>query len=344
MNIKYLIKEIKYYKRLGNGHVKRMTIKFLFAKTPLSKLVNSKPYSYIYSRLINKKAKKIRPSILQIETTNYCNARCVMCPHINMKRKQKTMSLDDFKKICLNVMRYEKIKLVVLSGFGEPLIDKGIIEKIKWLNKMYPKVDVDFYTNASLLTPKIVEELLTLKIHKINCSINGTENSYKKIMSLDYEKTRENILYFLKKKRQLRLKYPLVNISLMILKENKEDIHKVIEFWVDKSDSVMAYLPSDWAGKMKSVIINKDIFKNKRWPCKTLWTNLTVDVDGNVIMCCRDYESVIKFGNLLKKDIREIINSNNLQKLKKEHLNYNFSMPLCNNCDNYFDSSLDWSF
>ena len=68
----------------------------------------------------------------------------------------------------------------------------------------------------------------------------------------------------------------------------------------------------------------------------------TLDVDGNVIMCCRDYESKAKFGNVFKQDIKKIRNSKKYQDLLKKQLKYNFSTPICNTCDNSFDSSLDW--
>jgi radical SAM protein with 4Fe4S-binding SPASM domain len=343
MKLKYLLKEAKYYKRLGKGHLKRMVVKFSLAKTPLSKIVNTKVYNSAYYSSIKKKSNKIKPSVFQIETTSFCNARCTMCPHVYMKRKQKSMNQEDFIKICNNVLKYEKIELIVLSGFGEPFIDREILKKIKWLNENYPKLKIDLYTNASLLMPKLSDEILKLKIHKINFSINGTENSYKNIMALDYQKTKSNILYFIKKKKDLKLDYPLTNISLMIIKENKEEIDQIINFWLDKTDSVMAYLPSDWAGKLKSVSgVNQVPFKDKRWPCKVLWTNITVDVEGNVIMCCRDYESRIKFGNLLKKNINEIRDSREFKSLLKNQLEMNFKTPICDGCNNSFDSSMDW--
>lgn len=343
MNSRYLLNQAKYYKSLGKGHLKRMFFKFLFAKTPLSKTVNSKMYNKIYRNIVNKKTEKIKPFLLQIETTDICNAKCIMCPHISMKRKKRTMNLKDFIKICKNVLDYEKIEVITVSGFGEPFLDKGIIDKIKWVNDNYPKIKVDIYTNASFLDKKITEELLKLKVHKINFSINGTEESYKKIMALDYNLTKENILYFLNKKKELELKYPLTNISLMIISENKNEVDKIINFWLEKTDSVMAYLPSDWAGNLKGITsANARVFKFKRWPCKVLWTSVTVDVDGNVVMCCRDYESRVKFGNLLKKNIKEIRESEEFKELLEKQKNYDFSSPVCNMCDNSFDSSLDW--
>jgi radical SAM protein with 4Fe4S-binding SPASM domain len=101
----------------------------------------------------------------------------------------------------------------------------------------------------------------------------------------------------------------------------------------------MAYLPSDWAGALDSGIV-KTPFKNKRWPCMTLWKYVTVDVQGNVIVCCRDYESSSRLGNILKEDYRKI--TQKIKALQKRHLKGDYNYSVCAKCNNSFDSSLDW--
>jgi radical SAM protein with 4Fe4S-binding SPASM domain len=259
-----------------------------------------------------------------------------------MKRKQKIMSLDNFKKILDNVMNQYKLKRMTMSGFGEPFVDKEIFNKIKYANEKYPTLKIDIYTNASLLTKELVDKLFNVKVDRITFSINGTKNNYKKIMGLDYENTKKNVLYFLEKKKEFKSPV-LCNISLMILEENSKDVSDFIQFWEPLSNSVRIYPPSDWAGGVKSMkLVNKSKIKKKQWPCFVLWNNITVDVDGNVIMCCRDYESRVKFGNLLKEDIKEIRNSEKFKDLKNKQLNFNFSTPVCSACDNSSDSSFDW--
>jgi radical SAM protein with 4Fe4S-binding SPASM domain len=339
MNLKYILKEANYYRKMTG--LSRAIKKFLLTQTPLSKIVNSGFYNKIYLKSIKNKVKTLHPKILQIETTNFCNARCVMCPHVVMKRGRRVMNEKNFEKILDNVVKSYKIERLVLSGFGEPFIDKGLIDKIRYSNKKYPNLAIDIYTNASLLTIKKTEELLQTKISRITLSVNATKKKYKKIMGLNYNITKNNILHFLKEKNEK--KHPvLVNISLMVLDENKEDVEEFIEFWSPKTDSVRVYAPSDWAGGIKNIIQMTPFKNKKRWPCFALWNNITVDVEGNVIMCCRDYESKKILGNLLKKDIKEIRNSKEFKELLKKQLNFDFKTPVCVTCDNSLDSSIDW--
>jgi radical SAM protein with 4Fe4S-binding SPASM domain len=342
MNLKHLIKETRYYRKL-EGNVRRMGTKFILAKTPLKKWVNSPSYNSIYGKKIRNNSKKVFPHFIQIENTNLCNAKCIMCPHVSMKRKKKVMNQKDFEKMIKNIMKdYPLIKRITITGFGEPLLDKGIIDKIKFINENYPKIEIDIYTNASMLDERLAEELLKTKIHKINFSINGTEKTYKKMMGLNYNRTVKNILYFLKKKKELSKKWPLINISLVIVKENEKEIKDFQKFWLDKGDSVMVYLPSDWTGEHKINYSSGNPFKNKRWACAVLWKCISVDVNGDLIMCCRDFESKEKFGNLLKQGAKEVFEGNKLRNIRKKQLKEDFSIPICNKCDNSFDSSLDW--
>lgn len=342
MGINYLLKEAKYYKKV-DGSFKRVGIKFLLAKTFLRRWVNTSIYNFFYSKMIKKQIKRIKPMFLQIENTNLCNARCIMCPHTFMKRKKKTMSQEEFENIVKKIMEdFPSIKTVIITGFGEPLVDKDLIKKIKFLNKNYLKLQIDIYTNASLLNKKFSEELLKRKTHKINFSINATEKNYKKITGLDYKKVRENILYFVKRKKELGKEFPLVNFSLMIIKENEKDIKDFIKLWSPYGDSVMTYLPLDWAGNKKIETVETPLFNKKKWPCLPLWQNITIDVDGDVIMCCQDYESKVKFGNVLKQPIKEIMNSPKFKKIREMHKKGIYSMDICKTCNNWINSSFWW--
>jgi radical SAM protein with 4Fe4S-binding SPASM domain len=340
MNLRYIFKEANYYRKV-NG-LTRAIKKFLLSQTFFSRIVNTEIYNFFYAGIIKRKISSIRPRILQIENTNLCNARCIMCPHRIMKREKKVMDLASFKKIVENVLKYEKIERLTISGFGEPFLDVNFLKKIDFINEKYPDLKIDIYTNASMLTRELTDNLLRKKIDRITFSINGTEKNYGEIMGLNYGKTKSKVLYFLERKKKTKSKL-LCNISLVIIEENEKDVSNFIKFWSPLADSVRAYVPSDWAGALKNVkIISKKRLKKRRWPCFVLWNTVTVDVKGNVIMCCRDYESNVKFGNLLKNNIKEIRESKKFKILLDKQARGNYFTPVCAACDNSFDSSLDW--
>jgi radical SAM protein with 4Fe4S-binding SPASM domain len=253
------------------------------------------------------------------------------------------MNFVDFKKIVDKILpNYPSIKLLVITGFGEPLLDRDIIEKIKYVNHKYPQIKIDLYTNGALLRKEIAEELLKTHIHKINFSINALQKDYKEIMGLDYPTVENNILYFTEKKKSLKKIFPLVNFSLMILKKNAEDTKKFIDLWKTRGDSVMTYMPLEWAGDKKVETIAEVKMNKKRWACIPLWQNIMVDVNGDIIMCCQDYESKVKFGNVLNESIKKIMNSEKFIKIREMQKKGIYNMPLCDSCDNWVNSSFSW--
>lgn len=98
------------------------------------------------------------PSHIQIEVFRGCNAKCKMCPLNYVKNKliikKGRMSEENFQKIINKFLPYvSQIKYISLWELGEPLLDKGLPEKIKYLKK-YNFKNIAIATNADLLDEK----------------------------------------------------------------------------------------------------------------------------------------------------------------------------------------------
>src|SRR4051794_1735514 len=71
------------------------------------------------------------PEIVQIESTNLCNAKCVFCPRDEMHRKQGVMSFDLFRKIVDECVELD-ITHVRVHNYGEPFMDRHLVEKVQY--------------------------------------------------------------------------------------------------------------------------------------------------------------------------------------------------------------------
>ena len=71
------------------------------------------------------------PAVLMIENTNHCNAECVMCPRDTLSRKRGYMDFELFEKIIREVSSVKRKPVTHLHGFGEPLLDKRLAERIQ---------------------------------------------------------------------------------------------------------------------------------------------------------------------------------------------------------------------
>ena len=87
--------------------------------------------------------------VVHIESTNLCNFKCSFCPHTKMKRKKGIMDFELYKKI-IDEIKDWGIEELNLTGFGEPLLDPLLTEKIKYARKKMPNVLICLlYTSPS---------------------------------------------------------------------------------------------------------------------------------------------------------------------------------------------------
>lgn len=83
-------------------------------------------------------------NLYQIETTNYCNAKCSFCPSRKMTRKKGKMDIKTFHQ-CMKIMKND---YCALHHFGEPFMNVLLPNFIKTAH-MYGK-EVEFSTNGGV--------------------------------------------------------------------------------------------------------------------------------------------------------------------------------------------------
>lgn len=93
------------------------------------------------------------PSQLQIESTSFCNARCIMCSHYYAENAGALDMSDEMLKKLECILPY--IEVAILHGNGEPFLSKKLEESIKLYKKYNVKLTTN--TNLSILTEKIVQ-------------------------------------------------------------------------------------------------------------------------------------------------------------------------------------------
>ena len=111
------------------------------------------------------------PDSLRIENTNHCNAKCVMCPRDLLFRKKGIMSVDQFK-VLVDEIAPRPVSNIHLHGFGEPLLDKHLCEKISYAKAKGIRRTF-LITNASLLTERLAEDLIRSGLDSVKVSFYG---------------------------------------------------------------------------------------------------------------------------------------------------------------------------
>ena len=145
------------------------------------------------------------PSVIMIENTNRCNSQCVMCPREKLTRKPGFMEFGLFEKIIKEVSGMKRKPVTHLHGFGEPLLDILLPERIK-LAKDCGIKHTYIVTNASLLVPEISRKIIQAGLDKMKISFYGTdEDSYNATMKkLNFKVTFQNIADFLRIRKEMK--------------------------------------------------------------------------------------------------------------------------------------------
>jgi len=303
-----------------------------------SLIINNGTYDSLYDKKIKKSIKKLGrgfPIGLDIGVTNACNSDCIMCPHSKLKNIG-TMNMKLYRKIIDNCAKL-KIKNVTLSFFGEPLLDKTLIEKIRYAKGK--NLVVGFYSNASLLTEKWAKELIESKLDGITISLDGyTKEIYERIRrGLKFEVVKDNISNLIKLKEKMRKDVPKIDLVLVELEENKRDVKKFYNEWKGKVESINIINMRNWAGDINKKGTKESFHFNsntKRKPCNLIWQRMIVDWNGEVVLCCDDWNHSIILGNLKKQNIEEIWRGDKLKKIREAHIKGEFwKIPICSECN-----------
>jgi MoaA/NifB/PqqE/SkfB family radical SAM enzyme len=160
--------------------------------------------------------------VVVIETSAICNLKCSMCPTLAYLKSKDLMQEEVFEKILAD-LRNLKPDYVELSGWGEPLMDKKIFQRIKSVSEFVQKTAIT--TNLTLLTDEKNIELVDSGISHVNVSFDGgTKSIYEDIrINANFEKTFDNIVKLsnaiIKAGRKTKL-----SLSYVMMEENKNDL------------------------------------------------------------------------------------------------------------------------
>jgi radical SAM protein with 4Fe4S-binding SPASM domain len=278
------------------------------------------------------------PTYFWLEPTNNCNLKCVMCPTgMDMLKVDKGfMDFDLYRKIIDEISTYASA--VTLAVSGESLYHPKFFEMARYASDSGIKPLLN--TNATMLTRKKAEMLLESGITYISFAFDGFKKSqYEKArVGADFDKTLDNILFFLelKKKKGKDLPYCVLSVLMLGLEEcSPEEQSAFLARFDGLIDEVRIREVSTWGNSFKdsetfSFRQNSAYFP----PCSRLWSTGVISWDGNVLPCIYDSNHELVMGNMKERSFREIWNDEPMLKLRQSMLDGTFLeySPLCENC------------
>jgi MoaA/NifB/PqqE/SkfB family radical SAM enzyme len=262
--------------------------------------------------------------IVQIESTNICNAKCVFCPRDDMHRRQGIMSVDLFRKIVDECVELG-ITHVRVHNYGEAFIDKKLVEKVRYAKQQGIK-EVGMISNGSLITDQIARGMIDAGLDAINISVDasGKEVFESTRIGLKYDKVIGNIERLVRLRAESGKRRPKLILSF-VRQNNSADEQAFIEHWRAIADKIHVTDLHNWAGTL-----NKE--SDVTYPCYRPWLTFTVLWDGRVSLCCADFDGKIILGDLNTHSIAEIWNAEAYRDVRRQHLESG-GPDICRACD-----------
>ncbi|MCF2674455.1 radical SAM protein [Fusobacterium varium] len=188
-------------------------------------------YKNIFNYYINFNELK-KKCLIELELCNFCNALCIFCPWITIKKTDKKfnkMDIKTYEKVLEKISKQCYHTISFTPTTGELLIHDEWDRYIEKAFNLKNIKNIIFYSNAILLNEKNRNKLLNLlnskdnKIKELHFSIGGTDKeTYKLMYGVDqFENIKNNI-------RSL----------LELLKGNEKEVKVLIEIRKPKGNNL----------------------------------------------------------------------------------------------------------
>ena len=276
------------------------------------------------------------PNSVLIDTISYCNLRCSMCGHKNMKRKPAKMEEWLVYKILDEIAEKKPEARVWMTYFGEALMlrDK-LVEYIRYA-KNKGLQDVVFNSNGQLLTADLSRKLLEAGLDGIYIGIDAfTEGTYEKLrVGGKFDRVVANVNNFIDIEREMGIKPTRMYVQLVEMPENRNEIEAFAEYWTERGAIVKIRPMVSWGGIVEASNLDPE---KERFPCYWVMQNISITTTGDVALCAIDMERAFHGGSVREWSIEDAWKKGPLSEIRQMHLKGEWErLPLlCREC-------LDW--
>lgn len=280
------------------------------------------------------------PKVIYIETTNLCNAKCIMCPHEKLSRQPNFMSDYIFEKTVTDI---EKLSLsgtqIFLHKEGEPLLDPKLMDRLSVVaTKFADNNEVGISTNGMLFTHDVADRFIGTGANLIFFSVDGVEKEeYERIrVNLKYEVVEDNIQYFLNRCKEENLKIRVVMQMLIETDNNASNLfvdkwkEYPCEFYIKEMHS---YLDGGHSSQTKY------ISESQMNLCDDPFRLIVIYTNGSAGLCCWDYNNEYSIGNISKSSLFDLFNCKKADALRNAIISKQCKEIVpCNRCAKIFGS------
>lgn len=235
---------------------------------------------------------------VEIETISRCNGICDFCPVSRKRdsRELKIMSDVLFEKIIDELSEMDYCGKLALFSNNEPLLDKKIIQRHHLVRKRVPNARMHLFTNATLMTIDIFEQLMM---------------DLDELIIDNYSET-------------LELIKPCEEIREYC--ETHKELKKRVTIVLRSPHEILTSRGGDAPNRNSIVKLNSA-------SCVLPFKQLIIRPDGCVSLCCNDPLGKTTMGNVEHETLRSIWHGESMRAVRRSLLEDRTKLEHCRNCD-----------
>ncbi|MFA6215553.1 MAG: radical SAM protein [Patescibacteria group bacterium] len=306
------------------------------------------------------------PKYAQIEPTNRCNQRCIMCPRNDqMDVPLGDLTLENFKSILKQIPTLTDIQL---NGLGEPLLNNDIFEMIKCAKSK--NINITVTSNLALATSEKAKKLVAAGPDLLKISMDSTDPEiYHSIRNGNLEDAITGIKNVIRAKKEAGSKKPSIWFNSIIMNKNVDGLIKILKLAEELGVDMVRFKPIDtfdlYSDRDLLVERNKLIERIKvadeeskkikirhnlshliknfstyyrpqtDLPCFSPWYELYIQYYGGVRLCCEFYSKKYDIGNMFEESFKSVWNGKKMQQIRAEFKKGHILFPVCKTCNRF---------
>ncbi len=318
---------------------------------------NKKTASFFLNKLFPKLGIDLFPPFLEIEPTTVCNFKCVCCEHTFWKEPSKNMTFEQFKEIIDN-FGDGKPKWLGLTGIGSSYLNKDFHKMLAYAKSKGTIIEVmDHF--AHFKDDNQIRELIEIgPDFQFVSTYGASKKSFEKVCrGSNYDEVEKNIKTFVRLKKEMKKRFPILNFHYIITSESKSEILDFLDFVNSLNTEIGEILVTPMLHDFKeakkyAVDIDENYINLIKERAKQYKIPITVNmsakqeaeglekkppiknckeyimpfifVTGHVTPCCaqneanaREWQKKMSLGNALEKPFREIWYSPRYKAMRK---------------------------
>lgn len=280
-----------------------------------------------------------RPYIYEVEPTNACPYSCIMCPRGQgkMKRPVGFMPLQTFELVLGQISPSQK--MLRLHHFGEPVLHPELPSMIRMARDagLVPLISVNPATLTERLTERLIESGIGITVFSFDSLQSDRLYKIRGIRkSADY--CMEMIDKFISCSRAADT--PVFKVIQMVSLTVNEDERKTFMALKERYPGEDVYLYVSGNFGFGDVELVRETCRGEdkrlladRFLCRAPFDDIVVLWNGDVVLCCYDYDGYNLIGNVNEASLEEIWNSERVSLMRQRFLEHRTKdLPLCGKC------------